>query len=162
MGQGSLSVSAGACQSVAAIAQLGERQTEDLKVPGSIPGLGICCLRSHNIQATLRSRAGATMCRAPMTHGARTRAAKFQRAAGENKAPLRCAGRAHRLLAAETVQMLCALLSRGTWCSGITSASHAEGPGLKSQCVHLLVGQRIFFSLVFAQRYEAPRGSVPR
>ena len=26
----------------AAIAQLGERQTEDLKVPGSIPGLGIC------------------------------------------------------------------------------------------------------------------------
>ena len=25
----------------AAIAQLGERQTEDLKVPGSIPGLGI-------------------------------------------------------------------------------------------------------------------------
>ena len=27
----------------AAIAQLGERQTEDLKVPGSIPGLGIYC-----------------------------------------------------------------------------------------------------------------------
>ena len=27
----------------AAIAQLGERQTEDLKVPGSIPGLGIAC-----------------------------------------------------------------------------------------------------------------------
>ena len=25
----------------------------------------------------------------------------------------------------------------GTWCSGITSAPHAEGPGLKSQCVHL-------------------------
>ena len=25
----------------AAIAQLGERQTEDLKVPGSIPGLGV-------------------------------------------------------------------------------------------------------------------------
>ena len=25
---------------LAAIAQLGERQTEDLKVPGSIPGLG--------------------------------------------------------------------------------------------------------------------------
>ena len=25
----------------AAIAQLGERQTEDLKVPGSIPGVGI-------------------------------------------------------------------------------------------------------------------------
>ena len=32
----------------AAIAQLGERQTEDLKVPGSIPGLGsfgVACLR---------------------------------------------------------------------------------------------------------------------
>ena len=27
--------------SVADIAQLGERQTEDLKVPGSIPGVGI-------------------------------------------------------------------------------------------------------------------------
>ena len=24
----------------------------------------------------------------------------------------------------------------GTWCSGITSVPHAEGPGLKSQCVH--------------------------
>ena len=29
---------------MAAIAQLGERQTEDLKVPGSIPGLGMCML----------------------------------------------------------------------------------------------------------------------
>ena len=29
------------CNDRAAIAQLGERQTEDLKVPGSIPGLGI-------------------------------------------------------------------------------------------------------------------------
>ena len=28
------------CVPTAAIAQLGERQTEDLKVPGSIPGLG--------------------------------------------------------------------------------------------------------------------------
>ena len=28
------------CNFIAAIAQLGERQTEDLKVPGSIPGLG--------------------------------------------------------------------------------------------------------------------------
>ena len=31
---------------LAAIAQLGERQTEDLKVPGSIPGLGKACLLS--------------------------------------------------------------------------------------------------------------------
>ena len=29
------------------------------------------------------------------------------------------------------------IASWGTWCSGITSASHAEGPGFKSQCVHL-------------------------
>ena len=25
---------------------------------------------------------------------------------------------------------------KGTWCSGITSALYAEGPGFKSQCVH--------------------------
>ena len=31
----------------AAIAQLGERQTEDLKVPGSIPGLGIFARPRH-------------------------------------------------------------------------------------------------------------------
>ena len=33
---------------VAAIAQLGERQTEDLEVPGSIPGLGMffCCCKA--------------------------------------------------------------------------------------------------------------------
>ena len=30
----------------ASIAQLGERQTEDLKVPGSIPGRGIFCILS--------------------------------------------------------------------------------------------------------------------
>ena len=28
------------------------------------------------------------------------------------------------------------LLQQGSWCSGITSASHAEGPGFKSQWVH--------------------------
>ena len=37
----------------AAIAQLGERQTEDLKVPGSIPGLGILLA---NIGGSPRSR----------------------------------------------------------------------------------------------------------
>ena len=35
----------------AAIAQLGERQTEDLKVPGSIPGLGMSPL-SFALQAS--------------------------------------------------------------------------------------------------------------
>ena len=33
---------------------------------------------------------------------------------------------------------------RGTWCSGITSASHAEGPGFKSQCVHFPIFARCF------------------
>ena len=28
-------------------------------------------------------------------------------------------------------------LPSGTWCSGITSAPHAEGPGFNPQCVHL-------------------------
>ena len=37
---------------IAAIAQLGERQTEDLKVPGSIPGLGI--FRNHHMQSCSR------------------------------------------------------------------------------------------------------------
>ena len=32
--------------SIAALAQLGERQTEDLKVPGSIPGGGIFAIRA--------------------------------------------------------------------------------------------------------------------
>ena len=34
---------------MAAIAQLGERQTEDLKVPGSIPGLGSDALRQDRL-----------------------------------------------------------------------------------------------------------------
>ena len=38
-------------------------------------------------------------------------------------------------------------ISRGTWCSGITSASHAEGPGFKSQCVHFSSWIRFPFGL---------------
>ena len=38
----------------AAIAQLGERQTEDLKVPGSIPGLGIYCAQEPLAPAARR------------------------------------------------------------------------------------------------------------
>ena len=34
------------------------------------------------------------------------------------------------------IQSRCTMHSWGTWCSGITSAPHVEGPGLKSQCVH--------------------------
>ena len=42
----------------AAIAQLGERQTEDLKVPGSIPGLGIlgCGVKHKSSQRWLSDR----------------------------------------------------------------------------------------------------------
>ena len=36
----------------AAIAQLGERQTEDLEVPGSIPGRGIFSLRLFELRLT--------------------------------------------------------------------------------------------------------------
>ena len=32
--------------------------------------------------------------------------------------------------------------SKGTWCSGITPAQHAGGPGLNPQCVHLLEKSR--------------------
>ena len=31
----------------------------------------------------------------------------------------------------------CAKTFKGTWCSGMTSASHAEGPGFNPQCVQL-------------------------
>ena len=36
--------------SEAAIAQLGERQTQDLKVPGSIPGLGMSSMLSRILE----------------------------------------------------------------------------------------------------------------
>ena len=44
-----------------------------------------------------------------------------------------CRNAIHRLSMLLPMQM-------GTWCSGITSASHAEGPGFKSQCVHFSTG----------------------
>ena len=40
--------------STAAIAQLGERQTEDLKVPGSIPGGGTFAIRAAPVAEWLR------------------------------------------------------------------------------------------------------------
>ena len=43
----------------AAIAQLGERQTEDLKVPGSTPGLGIIRLQQGFAQGVLNCRQNA-------------------------------------------------------------------------------------------------------
>ncbi len=46
-----------ASYSTAEIAQLGERQTEDLKVPGSIPGLGICAHYSQIVFSIARTTA---------------------------------------------------------------------------------------------------------
>ena len=43
-------VGAGPKASLAALAQLGERQTEDLKVPGSIPGGGTFLTRVPSLQ----------------------------------------------------------------------------------------------------------------
>ena len=54
----------------AAIAQLGERQTEDLKVPGSIPGLGIIISTSRLSRPGLVSQNSAT--------GTRTRVARVR------------------------------------------------------------------------------------
>ena len=44
----------GSTPAVAAIAQLGERQTEDLKVPGSIPGLGITFCSACSLNSAWR------------------------------------------------------------------------------------------------------------
>ena len=53
----------------------------------------------------------------------------------------------------------------GTWCSGLTSTPHAEGPGFKSQCVHLFEANKIesgklwsFCSFLFERRI--PKGNV--
>ena len=47
-------------KNTAAIAQLGERQTEDLKVPGSIPGLGTFA-HCHGFAARAKSRGRAAL-----------------------------------------------------------------------------------------------------
>ena len=56
----------------------------------------------------------------------------------------------------------------GTSCSGITSAPHAEGPGLKSQCVHCAVavqplgsGRRQAQIPVSLENMRMYRGSTP-
>ena len=47
---------------VAQVAQLGERQTEDLNVPGSNPGLGIILVRFH-LQFSMPKMASSTYIR---------------------------------------------------------------------------------------------------
>ena len=62
--------------------------------------------------------------------------------------------RGPRWRAAARGQVPRALVPRGTWCSGVTSASHAEGPVLTYECVHFPNGSIILrvgnmpFSLV--------------
>ena len=41
---------------------------------------------------------------------------------------------------------------KGTWCSGITSAPHAEGPGLKSQCVQWRVRSAAVAAVGYRER----------
>ena len=52
---------------------------------------------------------------------------------GSNPSTVLCTTRPWRCPKVTSVSMPL----KGTWCSGITSAPHAEGPGFKSQCVHL-------------------------
>ena len=47
-------------------------------------------------------------------------------------------------------------LSLGTWCSGITSALHAEGPGFNPQCVHRSLCCRSSTHCVVVVRMLAP------
>ena len=54
----------------AAIAQLGERQTEDLKVPGSIPGLGMAVWSLVNKLRVFSTGNGSTMWHAAGTFAA--------------------------------------------------------------------------------------------
>ena len=115
---------------IAAIAQLGERQTEDLKVPGSIPGLGIdsfghshICFSILNILQLLLHPFFLCLSLSlslslPLFFWLTFMYSFFI------------------LLPNCSVLLRCNQV--GTWCSGITSASHAEGPGFKSQCVHIL------------------------
>ena len=39
----------------------------------------------------------------------------------------------------------------GTWCSGITPAQHAGGPGFNPQCVHILSPQLLAYSVAMLQ-----------
>ena len=45
---------------------------------------------------------------------------------------------------------------KGTWCSGITSAPHAEGPGLKSQCVQ--INAEVGLVMHVSQEVSVPHG----
>ena len=51
---------------------------------------------------------------------------------------------------------------KGTWCSGITSASHAEGPGFKSQCVHFAQIASTFKPYATEQQSSASAGNRTR
>ena len=59
--------------------------------------------------------------------------ARLWRAAGLRQAMHACRYADHQEISSATPTPYSL---KGTWCSGITSAPHAEGPGFKSQCVH--------------------------
>ena len=47
-----------------------------------------------------------------------------------------CQGFVHEIFDMSYALSCLIKMQTGSWCSGITSASHAEGPGFKSKCVH--------------------------
>ena len=52
--------------------------------------------------------------------------------------------------------------SKGTWCSGITPAQHAGGPGFNPQCVHSGVGATSNSNLHRGGRTLHQPGAIPR
>jgi hypothetical protein len=48
-------------------------------------------------------------------------------------------------------------LYSGTWCSGITSALHAEGPGFNPQCVHRSFALSRYTALCFGCAHACAR-----
>ena len=48
------------------------------------------------------------------------------------------------------------------WCSGITSASHAEGPGFKSRRVHFSIRSLSEFRLLSGARHDLSPAAIPR
>ena len=53
-------------------------------------------------------------------------------------------------------------LAKGTWCSGITPAQHAGGPGFNPQCVHSGVGATSNSNLHRGGRTLHQPGAIPR
>ena len=82
----------------------------------------------------LRGNFGAGRRKAPqgLARGAARRAASREQAAKAERQVESAAARAQLTHFLAQLQ-----IAEGTWCSGITPAQHAGGPGFNPQCVHL-------------------------